>query len=561
MNPLALLLMSLVLGQTADSPKASAAGPRYQNAPASNPIELPASNGVGSADPGLPSLPRTSPSAASQIPGQRGGTGFPSSRKSGEIAPVASAVAGERGPIDRNYDAEDSTMPAITLPGREPGDNVGANPFPAPNTGNPLRGNAAEIQLPQSPAANSAIAESGVDESAVAEERLNSDEGALELQPRQFVPSRPGSTFVPAVIDESVKPAAAVGDGPLVPVQPPENENTAERLLREAFTPPEIHSLSGQPVTLDELLATQESVGERHATLVQTYWQLCTAVSQYHWALEEQQILENAIAGRQIPRVTNADVLALRAKTAEAKANTVDAQLRLAAMRPAVSSTELPLPVDRPVVASYRTYYDSLFASRTQAELAARHAKRLHQTLPLRREAVKAYADAVAAAEENANPNNYVMQGGQLDLMGLAKSIRDLSTQRKAFMSAVQTYNQSIADYALLAASPGTSASGLLPMLIKVKPRSQDTVAEAFVTPQPAIPAEIQVGATQVISPDGGTFVTGPVTAAPTENSSGVPTGVIQAGAEEPIGENSMPAANTGQKQMRSVLVRSGKLP
>jgi hypothetical protein len=370
----------------------------------------------------------------------------------------------------------------------------------------------------------------------------------LEIEPREFVPagrlepqSPQESSFVPAVIDEHVKPASVADGSQLVSVQPPDKESTSDRLLRVALTPPELNGLAGKPLTLDELLANYESVGERHATEIRTYWQLCSAIARYHWALEELQTLEQVTAGRQVPFTTTAELTALQARVLQTKAAAVEAQHALAAFRVRQLGTELPLPVDRPVVAAYRTYYESLFANRG-GDPAARQAQRLHETLPLHLEAARALAESVAVAEDLARPSSHAPQQGQFDYNSMIQALRHLHAEREAFLSEVQTYNQAIADYALMTVSPGSSAAALLPMLIKVKPRTPENSTAGTITPTPSLPVGQSVSVNE-------TFGTGTVA---------TPGGVVPASAEIPIAAT--PAfAPAAERPLRSVLVRSNR--
>jgi hypothetical protein len=576
MNSASLLLGVLLLGQStpATQPRKSPLGPRYRSAPAATaPSDTSASKGAASpAQPaqGLPVLPGgMGPRGAAQgLP--RGGISKAGQGSGTELPDAANPV--ELAPANNSGEIPDS----INLPAHGPGNNVGSNPFPAPEGANPLRASDSEI-----PAANVNDAEApplqtpAYDPNEVVDPtqqqpqqqqleqqlpqqlqpaeplRFTQPQGSteLEVEPRQFEPSGtiapqdpPASSFVPAVIDEHVTPASLPANTELVAVQPPEKEPAPDRLLREALTPPELNSLAGKPVTLDELLASHESVSEKHATILRVYWQLCSALARYHWAVEELHTLEQVITGRQVPFTVTAELAALRARVLQTKAAAVEAQHALAVFRVRPPGTELPLPVDRPVVAAYRTYYESLFANRT-GDPAVRNAQRLNETMPLHLEAARALAEAVAEAEDLARPASNANAQNQLDLNSLIQAQRHLHSQREAFISEVQTYNQAIADYALLAVSPGSPAATLLPMLIKVKPRTpSDTTNASTITPTPSLPA----GQPVLVSE---TFASG---------TTASPSGVIPATAEVPIA--SSPAIGpVAAKPLRSVLVRSNK--
>ena len=79
-------------------------------------------------------------------------------------------------------------------------------------------------------------------------------------------------------------------------------------------------------------------------------------------------------------------------------------------------------------------------------------------------------------------------------------------------------------------------------MLIKVKPRSE-TALGSTITPQPTLPTVIPVGASEVITP-----------ATPA-----ISNGVVPAAAEIPVNAGAAVSTPGGEKQLRSVLVRSNR--
>lgn len=562
MNVASLMLGILLLGQStpAAQPGKSPLGPRYRSAPATT------AQVEGSSGNGIAAGPVQTAQDLPALPGRRGQRGGANGLPPGGISKTGpgseAEYQGATNPVELAPANNSGEIPdSINLPAHGPGNNVGANPFPAPNDSNPLRGGEGEI-----PAASAANVNDGetpplqtpvYDANEVvdpAQQRQPfAPQGAatdLQVEPQQFVPTGslqpqnpPASSFVPAVIDEHVTPASAPADTRLVAVQPPDKEPAPDRLLREALTPPELNSLAGKPLTLDELFSNHQTVGERHASVIRSYWQLCAALARYHWAVEQQLALEQVTGGRQVPFVVSAELAALRARTLQTKAAVVEAQHAVAVFRVRPPGTELPLPVDRPVVAAYRTYYESLFANRT-GDPAVRQAQRLNDTLPLHLEAARALAEAVAEAEDLARPASNANTQGQLDYNALIQAMRHLHTQREAFISEVQTYNDSIAEYALLAVSPGSPAATLLPMLIKVKPRtpSDTTTAGISITPTPSLPAGVPVAVNETFAP--GTISTS--------------SGVIPATAEVPIA-GSPAFGPVAEKPLRSVLVRSNK--
>ena len=101
-----------------------------------------------------------------------------------------------------------------------------------------------------------------------------------------------------------------------------------------------------------------------------------------------------------------------------------------------MASDEPPMPGDVPFVGKYRTEYESLFIGRA----APVGVKRIHATLPLRRELVDARAAAVVAGVNSLDEQIGAYRSGQIALGQVLSAMNSLRLQRGAFLGAVRDY-------------------------------------------------------------------------------------------------------------------------
>jgi hypothetical protein len=224
------------------------------------------------------------------------------------------------------------------------------------------------------------------------------------------------------------------------------NDTPAGLVLSAALNIEHEGAMAGHPIRLEQLVAASPDSNARRQA-VKAYWNLAISIADYHHALDEFDTISK-IAASSNDKLIEAAAAGAEARVAEAKLTATAAQYDLAAFSP--SPTALPIPADAPVIGEYRTEYESLFG-RSGAPLGI---KRLAAMLPLYRDQVVARGRAVYAAS--------AAQDGAEDL----QTFKELSAHRRAFLSAVRDYNDSIADYALQLATPSMSVDTVTSMLI-----------------------------------------------------------------------------------------------
>lgn len=290
---------------------------------------------------------------------------------------------------------------------------------------------------------------------------------------------------------------------PLVSVQEPLAEDAPEKLIAEAIEPTDHDALTGEPQTLLAVLSRMGPDRDRQLRAIVAYWQLTADVAEYHFRQLEVDYLRqlegfessaSAGAGPEQPKGDPLRIAAADARRGEAQLDAIVAQHALAAWEGVPASTPLPLPVDRPHVNAYRTYYQQLFPSGGSLSL-----QRIDATLPVRRQEIAIRARAIRRAEQALSiaENGYIANNGPR--REVLECLDRLSNERTQFVEAVRKYNIEIGEYAVTVARPGAGASDLVAMmLIDYVPPSQTLPAAGFVpststpgaVPQPgAIPA------------------------------------------------------------------------
>jgi len=258
--------------------------------------------------------------------------------------------------------------------------------------------------------------------------------------------------------------------------------STPAELVAEALVSPPQSRLQGRPLTL---LAAVSAATDRRRQIEVThaYWRLVEAVADYHVALDHDDRLRELQPGEGELATLRAAQASSSAMLHEVEAAVVMAQHELAALVSFSPDTPLPLPADPPHVGSYRTGFDQLFSSGN----ASSQARRIDQTLPIRRRAIEARALAVQAARDARAEAVHAHELGHADLAAVLASMTGCLQQRRALMASVCRYNEEIADYALALAAPGIEARALVAMLIKPAPDSAVRPAGHFApVPTPA---------------------------------------------------------------------------
>lgn len=233
-------------------------------------------------------------------------------------------------------------------------------------------------------------------------------------------------------------------------------------LLAEALADAKEGDLNGQAITLSAAL---NRVPDRQQQLVVTkaYWKLTAARADYHFARDGYDRLFRLTETQSDQATVQGAQAASRAAVRDAELNLTRAQFELAEQVSLLSTDSLPLPVDRPHVGEYRTHFEQIFQGRTPAAKA----RLVHNTLPIRRQAIDAHAAAILAALDAYDAIGEDYSRGAIDLAALLSAADQLSHQRRAFVAAVRDYNFDIADYAFSVAGENANIEKLVSMLIK----------------------------------------------------------------------------------------------
>ncbi len=239
-----------------------------------------------------------------------------------------------------------------------------------------------------------------------------------------------------------------------------------ERVV-QAMTLPEGSALTGQPWTLQDVLATTPD-RRQQLELVRTYWELARAVGEYRYCWEYAQGVErlaaSAAQGEASIRHSRASAAAMLRR---AELEVVQVQCELARLARLPSDAALPLPADRPHAGGYRTHFQELFAGKTPPEITVP----VDRILPLRRQAIDEQAAAVEAAEDSCAAALDDCRQRRGDAAVAATCAEELLHEQRAFLRCVCDYNRNIAEYGLAVAGPTAGPQALVAILIGPTPQ------------------------------------------------------------------------------------------
>jgi len=374
---------------------------------------------------------------------------------------------------------------------------------------------AAEPQFPSSPASSPATEFGNSDLSRTPDGGRADNATSNEIDPRAT--GSPGST--PPLTGEDA--GGAKSEELPLDRSPSRREHnawtesdaeSARALLRRALSPASTPS-DGQWLTLTDAIASRRVEIPAH-DVIQAYWTLAAGLTEHYFAQEELSWIES-LSGQSAD-----DQALLVAEQAMATGGEVDARLVVAEAQNALRATQSVamaanteiLLKDRPHTGGYRTHYEKIFANTGTSTTAGR----IHATLPLRHEQLKARAGAVAALEKLLEQKTADYQQGGTSLRDLVAVHHNLRDNRRQFVRSVHQYNQQIAQYVSLVTRPGTSASELAHMLVK-------NAAE----PTRVSSREISAGTLPSVLKQRGVVQATP--------PAGAGTGVVPAGAEGPF--------------------------
>ncbi|MCA9231358.1 MAG: hypothetical protein KDA57_11940 [Planctomycetales bacterium] len=310
--------------------------------------------------------------------------------------------------------------------------------------GAPAEGSAASGLLPQQPASQPGVGLPGgqSDYRSQGQSQLGGSDpaGANTIQPKDLAGNLPASDGAGANDSaEGVKPS---------------------ELIRSLLIPPATGQLPGTPITLAEAVEGASSRGDQ-TRRIEVYWELTSAVAEYHLALREVTILQTLQQSVLQPSSSWAaarQALNQRGRVARRAAQT--AQIRLQQMLGRASDF-LPLPSDLPHCGAYDTRYEEIFGGR----LPSTEAQQLHELLPLEQQNLRQLTVEVAEAEQWLH---FVSErrDPQTDGSGLLKAYELLSLRQRAFVQALRSYNSNITRYAEIAIPGMIGTERLVAMLI-----------------------------------------------------------------------------------------------
>lgn len=354
---------------------------------------------------------------------------------------------------------------------------------------------------PQTPSGGGFGGISNIYKALETRERLREERAASQMAPKQASPGGidqgAGSGGLPSRPAQQQLPLQTSGVPRLSP----------ESMLEEVMTLPAGTTVAGRSVTLLEVLGQVRDRGRRLA-ITHAYWRLVAALGEYRCCWDEaRQIQSIGSEAIESGLLASAQQAADRELTA-AELEVLNSQYALAEAAGLDASGQLPLPGDRPHLGTYYTHFDEIYADQT----APGQTRLLHRTLPLEHKLIGVRGEAVQAAENAFQAVNQAYYNRLADGADVLAALREITTQRRAWIDAVAAYNHSIAEYALTIAGPEISGRGLVGLLIKVASAPmpvgnesptpgvptlapREPVADAMPTPalppSPRLPAEI----------------------------------------------------------------------
>ncbi len=287
------------------------------------------------------------------------------------------------------------------------------------------------------------------------------DLGSPDLQPDEAPPpvvQRNDPYRDDPTAGEVSEPMQTLGAQPRQRLRPPE-------LIAEALENPKQAALTGTPLTLAQALAKISDRNQQLAT-TKTYWRLAAAQASYHWALEQRDLLRDQTRSHTNQPATLGARAAARADVRDAQLAVEQAQAELTNLMGASADRSTPLANDRPHVGDYTTNYQDIFGNRA----APPRLRLVNRTLPLRRKAIDAHAEAIVAALDAVEATGEQFRTSGQGLSTLLDVIENLKQQRQAFIDEVRDYNLDIAEYAFAVAPAGVASQTMVSMLIRTSP-------------------------------------------------------------------------------------------
>ncbi|MEX0979070.1 MAG: hypothetical protein WDZ48_09475, partial [Pirellulales bacterium] len=278
----------------------------------------------------------------------------------------------------------------------------------------------------------------------------------IEAEPAP--PAEPPGQQEPSAQKEPAGRLETLESAPRQKLRPPE-------LIAEALENPQQEALVGTPLSLSQALARARD-RQQQLKITGSYWRLATAQAEYHWALKQREVVRDHTSSHANLAWALAAQAATEADVRDAQLAVEQAQQELADVSGQSVDGATPLASDRPHVGDYRTSYENIFGSRAPPA----RIRLIHRTLPIRRKAIDAHAEAIVAAIDAVDSAGQHFHDSAQGLSTLLDAIRLLGHERRTFIAEVRAYNLDIADYAFTVAPAGTGGDTLVSMLIRTSP-------------------------------------------------------------------------------------------
>ncbi len=271
-------------------------------------------------------------------------------------------------------------------------------------------------------------------------------------------PSQPAIGSDPARFGDGARQPADPSRGAAqVPAAP---RFPAEEMLDQAMTLPAGTAITGREVTLLDVIGRVTDRAKR-VEITHAYWHLARKLGEFRFCWEESRQIQAFGQGTIDPGVLRSAQQAADRELTAAELALIQAQYRLAEVARLDTSGQLPLPGDRLHLGSYDTYFEKIFVNSTPPA----GTRLLHRTLPLQYQVIDVRGEAVHAAQD---AYQAIARAYQVEAADLFAVLREITAQRRAWITSVAGYNHSIADYALAIAGPETTGRELVGILIKL---------------------------------------------------------------------------------------------
>lgn len=257
------------------------------------------------------------------------------------------------------------------------------------------------------------------------------------------------------------------------PPSPPPSRSDAAALVSDLLEPlaagpgrpltPADALLYARPLPLLEALV-RSGDRARRLWIVQAYWKVSIAYARLRCGTAAVERLELvAPGGDPHDRITlDVATAAAQADLADARAAVSVAQQELVDLARLPVIEPLPWPVDRPLADPYQTHFEAIFANR----VATGRVRAIVRSLPARHDALAARAAAVRAAEKAVGMAEADHARANRPIEAVIAAHQALVGQEEAFLTAVETYNLEIAEYAMAVAALTLPDDQFVSMLI-----------------------------------------------------------------------------------------------